>query len=87
MKRRRSNIKSTCTKVRPKQEDETIMLEGQFTEAGHKAKQHGNVPTIIPGCKGASNVFCCAAIGDAVSDAFCTDVTGAFPVMSLEGQH
>ena len=62
------------------------MLEGQFTEAGYKTKQRGNRPTIIPGCKGASSVFCCAAIGDAVSGTFYTDMTGAFPVMSLEGQ-
>ena len=63
------------------------MLEGQFTEAGYKAKQHRHSPIIIPGCKGASNVFCCVVIGDAVYGTFYTDMIGAFPVIFLKGQH
>ena len=34
-----------------------------------------------------TNIFCCAALGDAVSGTFYTDITGAFPVVSLEGMH
>ena len=87
MKSRKSNVKFTCTKVRPKQEDKTVMLKDQFIEAGYKAKQQGNRPIITPGYKEASNALYCAVIGDVLSGIFYTDMTGAFPVVSLEGKH
>ena len=34
-----------------------------------------------------TNIFCCAALGDEVSGTFYTDITGAFPAVSLEGMH
>ena len=47
-------------------------------------------PTSIPSSNdiedshSVSNVFCCAALGDATTGTFYTDMTGAFPVASLE---
>ena len=35
----------------------------------------------------ASNAFCCAALGDATTGTIYTDMTGAFPVTSLESMH
>ena len=32
-----------------------------------------------------SNVFCCAALADATQGTLYTDMTGSFPVQSLEG--
>ena len=78
MKRQRANTRTTRTKVRPTQTDETAMLEDQFEGAGYNVKGHKGAHWIQPGSQGASNVFCCAALGNAVSGIFYTDMTGAF---------
>ena len=61
------------------------MLEDQFVGAGYKAKARSGAHILQPGSHGANNVFCCAALGDAVSGSVYTDMTGSFPVMSLDG--
>ena len=43
-----------------------------------------NNSNVIEDSHSASNVFCCAALGDATTGTFYTDMTGAFPVTSLE---
>ena len=42
---------------------------------------------VIPTDDQASNVFCCAALADATEGTLYTDMTGSFPVQSLEGMH
>ena len=41
-------------------------------------------PNVIEDTENVCNVFCCAALGDATTGVFYTDMTGAFPVTSLE---
>ena len=84
MKRVQSNLRSTRTKVRPKPDD-AVILGDQFAGAGYKAKAHKQAHVIQPGSQGTSNVFCCAALGDATTGTSYTDMTGSFPVMSLDG--
>ena len=42
------------------------------------------LPNVIEDTEKVCNVFCCAALGDATTGVFYTDMTGAFPVTSLE---
>ena len=42
---------------------------------------------VIPMDEQASNVFCCAALANATEGTLYTDMTGSFPVQSLEGMH
>ena len=48
------------------------------------ATTYSNVSNATEDSHSASNVFCCAALGDATTGTFYTDMTGAFPVTSLE---
>ena len=41
-------------------------------------------PNVIEDTENICNVFCCAALGDATTGIFYTDMTGVFPVTSLE---
>ena len=86
MKRQRANTRTTRAKLRQTQTEETTIPENQCGGEGYYINGHKGAHWILPGSQGASNVFCCAALGDAVSGTFYTDMTGAFPVMSLEGK-
>ena len=86
MKRQRANTRTTRAKVSQTQTDETTIPENKCEGEGYKIKGHKGAHWIQPGSQGASNVFCCAALGDGVSGTFYKDMTGAFPVMSLEGK-
>ena len=77
-KKQQANVRTT----RPK-----IKLEGKVPSDDDFADI---VPTnidnsnVIEDSHSANNVFCCAVLGDATTGTFYTDMTGAFPVTSLE---
>ena len=78
LKKQRANVRTT----RPK-----IKLEGEVPSDdvfADIAPININNSSVIEDSHSASNVFCCATLGDATTGTFYTDVTGAFPVTSLE---
>ena len=77
--KQRANVRSTRTNNKPEQDVEE---EVEVVEPGPES--HANaVPTDDQG----SNVFCCAVLADATQGTLYTDMTGSFPVQSLEGMH
>ena len=74
-----ANVRSTRPKDKQKQQiTEEIVMEMPHLET--------NVD-VVPDNERASNVFCCAALADATQGTLYTDMTGSFPVQSLEGMH
>ena len=57
MKRQRANTRTTRTKFRQTQTDETTMPENQCEGEGYNVKGHKCDHLIQPGSQGASNVF------------------------------
>ena len=82
MKKQRANVRSTRVNRRSNEEP-TIAIELR-PDAFRQAQQRP-VETEAPVVSQECNVFCCAALGDTRTGTFYTDMTGAFPTMSLEG--
>ena len=64
-----------------------IKLEGEVpsdNDFANIAPTNINNSNVIEDNHSASNVFCCAALGDATTGTFYTGMTGSFPVTSLE---
>ena len=58
-----------------------VPSDDDFADAAAMNVTNSNV---IEGSHSASNVFCCAALGDTTAGIFYTDMTGSFQVTSLE---
>ena len=80
LKKQRSNVRTT----RPKKRGNTITLAPEVEEPATTPSTTNTDANIIIDTHSTSNVFCCAALGDATTGTFYTDMTGAFPVTSLE---
>ena len=61
--------------------DDTVPSDDEFTDAAPTGIPNSN---IIQDSHSASNMFCCAVLGDAITGTFYTNMTGAFPATSLE---
>ena len=76
--KQRSNVRTT----RPKSKKPNTTAEEILAEM---PRMNGE-PNVIPTGQGTiSNVFCFAALADATEGTLYTDMTGSFPVQSLEG--
>ena len=71
-----------------------LQLEDEFSDNGPNPAEEptlidtfpDHAPNVFPLAEErVSNVFCCAALADANTGTFYTDMSGKFPVMSLEG--
>ena len=78
--KQRSNVRSTRPKEKTKQQTE------EEIDSNEPIPPDTDVD-VIPTEEQASNVFCCAALADATEGTLYTDMTGSFPVQSLEGMH
>ena len=93
LKKQRANIRSThATRVTVEIVTEQLEDEDPAEEYENPAEEsnddaHETVgPHIIPVEESrVCNMFCCVAIADANTGTFYHDMTGNFPVMSLEG--
>ena len=83
MKKQRANVRSTRANRRSSEQPTVTMELGPdaFQEAQQRPVE-AEAPVIS---QNECNVFCCAALGDARIGTFYTDMTGAFPTMSLAG--
>ena len=78
--KQRANVRSTRPKDRTKQQmEEEISTSDNLTP--------DTDVDVIPTDKQASNMFCCASLADTTEGTLYTDMTGSFPVQSLEGMH
>ena len=91
MKRPRAGIRSTRKLVKPKlvspiEEQHIPINKSQDTLM---AEEMNSVPNLITddyeSCDGANNLFCYAALADAVRKTLYTDATGALPASWLDG--
>ena len=78
LKMQRANLRTTRPEI--KLEDK-VPIEDEFED--HSPTSIPNVQVIWDSHR-ASKVLCCDALGDAITGTFCMDITGAFPVTSLE---
>jgi hypothetical protein len=79
-KKQRSNVRTT----RPKEKTDVITLSPTREGTTTIPASINTDANVIVDSHSTSNVFCCAALGDATTGTFYTDMTGAFPVTSLE---
>jgi hypothetical protein len=80
LKKQRSNVRTT----RPKKKTDAITLSPTSEDTTTVPASINTDANVIVDSHSTSNVFCCAALGDATTGTFYTDMTGAFPVTSLE---
>ena len=77
LKKQRANVRTTRPKIKV---EDTVPIEDEF-----KAPSPTSIPnaTDIRDSHSASNVLCCAALGDATTGTFYTNITGAFLVRMI----
>ena len=83
MKKQRANVRSTRAKQqRSEQPTVTVRIRPDTSQQAQQRPVETDAPLVS---QDECNIFCCAALGDAKTGTFYTDMSGAFPTMSLEG--
>ena len=79
LKKQRAHVRSTRKKPKTETKD---AVQKEIKDVAMKIPV--GLPQISQGDKANNiNTFCCAALGDVISGTFYTDMTGAFPAVSL----
>ena len=87
LKKQRANVRTTrnrTTTIPPRSQTSDYIRTEEIMDEIDVPPSTDARPNVIENTENVCNVFCCAALGDATTGVFYTDMTGAFPVTSLE---
>ena len=87
LKRQRANVRTTrnnTTTIPPLSQTSDDIRTEEIMDKIDAPPSTDARPNVIGNTENVCNVFCCAALGDATTGVFYTDMTGVFPVTSLK---